>query len=153
MAFYQFQREQYINASIDELWDFISSPMNLREITPKKMGFEIRTLNLPDKIYEGMIISYIVRPLFGIPTKWVTEITHIQDKSYFVDEQRVGPYKLWHHQHIILPKNNGALMKDIVSYRPPFGLFGRIANTLVIRNTLDEIFDYRTKALEKMYPL
>lgn len=153
MAFYQFQREQYINASIDELWDFISSPKNLREITPKKMGFEIRTLNLPDKIYEGMIISYIVRPLFGIPTKWVTEITHIRDRSYFVDEQRVGPYKLWHHQHIILPKNNGALMKDIVSYQPPMGLFGRIANTLVIRNTLDEIFDYRTKALEKMYPL
>lgn len=153
MAFYQFQKEQFINASMEEVWNFISSPQNLKKITPKNMGFNIRTTNLPDKIYEGMIISYNVRPLLGIQTNWVTEITHIRDKSYFVDEQRVGPYKLWHHQHIILPKNNGVLMKDIVSYQPPFGLLGKIANALVIRNTLNEIFDYRTKVLEKIYPL
>ncbi len=153
MAFYQFQREQFVNASIEEIWEFISSPQNLKKITPKNMGFDIRTPNLPNKIYEGMIISYTVRPLFGIPTQWVTEITHIRDKSYFVDEQRVGPYELWHHQHIILPKNNGVLMKDIVSYQPPFGVLGRIANMLVIKKTLNEIFDFRTKALEKIYPL
>lgn len=153
MAFYQFQREQFIKASIDELWDFISSPQNLKKITPKNLGLDIRTPNLSNKIYEGMIISYTVSPLFGIPTNWVTEITHIKDKSYFVDEQRVGPYKIWHHQHIILPKNNGVIMKDIVSYQPPFGVLGRIANALVIRNTLNEIFDYRTIALEKIYPL
>lgn len=152
MAFYQFQREQFIKASIEEIWDFISSPQNLKRITPQKMGFDIRTQNLPDKVYEGMIISYTVRPLFGIPTHWVTEITHIRDKSYFVDEQRVGPYKLWHHQHIILPQKNGVLMKDIVSYQPPFGLIGRIANALVIRKTLNEIFDFRKKALEKIFP-
>jgi len=153
MAFYQFQKEQYIKASLEEIWDFISSPQNLKKITPTKMGFDIRTTNLPDKIYEGMIISYTVRPLFGIPTEWVTEITHVRDKSYFVDEQRVGPYKLWHHQHIILPQNNGVLMKDIVSYQPPFGVLGRIANALVIRKTLNEIFDFRTVALEKIFPL
>lgn len=153
MAFYQFQKEQFIKASIEEIWDFISSPKNLKKITPKNMGFDIRTPNLPDKIYEAMIISYTVRPLFGIPTKWVTEITHVLNKSYFVDEQRVGPYKLWHHQHIILPQNDGVLMKDIVSYQPPLGVLGRIANALVIRKTLDEIFDFRTKALEKIYPL
>lgn len=152
MAFYQFQREQFIKASIEEIWDFISSPQNLKKITPKKMGFDIRTQNLPDKVYEGMIISYTVRPLFGIPTRWVTEITHVRDKSYFVDEQRVGPYRLWHHRHIILPQKNGVLMKDIVSYQPPFGLIGRIANALVIRKTLNEIFDFREKALEKKYP-
>ena len=153
MAFYQFQREQFIKTSIDELWDFISSPQNLKKITPKNMGFDIRTPKLPHKIYEGMIISYTVHPLFGIPTNWVTEITHIRDKSYFVDEQRVGPYKLWHHQHIIINEKNGVLMKDIVSYQPPFGLLGRIANTLVIKNKLNEIFDYRTRVLEKIFPL
>ncbi len=153
MAFYQFQKEQFVKASIEEIWEFISSPQNLKEITPKNMGFDIRTPNLPDKIYEGMIISYTVRPLWGIATNWVTEITHIKDKSYFVDEQRVGPYKIWHHQHIILPQKDGVLMKDIVSYQPPFGFLGKIANTLVIKNKLNEIFDYRTKALEKIYPL
>ncbi len=152
MAFYQFRREQFIRASIEEIWDFISSPQNLKKITPKNMGFDIRTPNLPDKIYEGMIISYIVRPLLGIPTNWVTEITHIKDKSYFVDEQRVGPYKLWHHQHIIMPEKNGALMKDIVSYRPPFGWLGNIANALIIKNKLNEIFDYRTQVLENIFP-
>ncbi|MBN2595383.1 MAG: SRPBCC family protein [Marinifilaceae bacterium] len=152
MSFYQFQKEQFIKATIEEIWDFISSPQNLKKITPENMGFDIRTPNLPDKIYEGMIISYTVRPLLGIPTNWVTEITHLKEKFYFVDEQRVGPYKLWHHQHIIMPKENGVLMKDIVSYQPPFGLLGRIANALIIRNTLNDIFDYRTNVLKKIFP-
>lgn len=152
MSFYQFQKEQFIKASIEEVWDFISSPRNLKKITPENMGFDILTPNLPDKIYEGMIISYSVRPLFGIPTRWVTEITHVREKAYFVDEQRVGPYKLWHHQHMILPKNNGVLMKDIVSYQPPFGVLGRIVNVLFIRNRLKQIFDFRTKVLEKIFP-
>ena len=152
MAFYQFQREQFINTSIEELWDFISSPQNLKKITPENMGFDLRTPNLPDKIYEGMIISYRISPFWSIPTKWVTEITHMRDKSYFVDEQRVGPYSLWHHQHIIVPFKNRVLMKDIVSYKPPFGLLGRIANTLFIKNKLTEIFDYRTKVLENIFP-
>lgn len=152
MAFYQFYKEQFIKASVEEIWDFISSPQNLKKITPKKMGFDIRTPNLPEKIYEGMIINYTVRPLFGIPTTWVTEITHVRDKSYFVDEQRIGPYKLWHHQHIIIAKKNGVLMKDIVSYQPPLGWLGKIANTLVIKNKLNEIFDFRTVTLEKIFP-
>jgi ligand-binding SRPBCC domain-containing protein len=151
MAFYQFQKEQFIKASIEEIWDFISSPENLKRITPKNMGFDIRTSNLPDKIYEGMIISYTVRPLLGIPTNWVTEITYIRDKYYFVDEQRIGPYKLWHHQHIIMPEKNGVLMKDIVSYQPPFGFLGKVVNALVIKNKLNEIFDYRTQVLEKIF--
>lgn len=151
MAFYQFQKEQFIKASIEEVWGFISSPQNLKKITPINMGFDIRTPDLPDKIYEGMIISYTVRPLLGIPTNWVTEITHIRDKIYFVDEQRVGPYSLWHHQHILLPGKNGVIMKDIVSYQPPFAFLGRIANTLVIQNKLSEIFNYRTRVLEKIF--
>lgn len=153
MGFYQFQKEQLVKTSVEHLWDFISSPQNLKKITPPSMGFDILSQNLPDKIYEGMIIRYNVRPLFGIATNWVTEITHIVDKSYFVDEQRVGPYSLWHHQHIIEPIKNGVLMKDIVSYKPPFGFLGSIANALIIKNKLNEIFEYRTKILENLFPL
>lgn len=151
MAFYQFYREQILNTSIDELWDFISSPQNLKKITPDYMGFDIRTKNLPDKIYEGMIINYLVKPVLGINTNWVTEITHVREKAYFVDEQRVGPYSLWHHQHIIKPQGDKVLMKDIISYEPPFGLLGRIANKLMIENKLNDIFDYRTQILNGIF--
>ena len=151
MAFYQFQKQQRIRTTIDELWEFISSPVNLKEITPDYMGFDITTKNLADKMYAGMIIAYKVSPVLGLKTTWVTEITHIVEKKYFVDEQRVGPYALWHHQHIIEPVENGVLMTDIVSYKPPFGILGKIANTLIIKNKLNEIFNYRTKAIEKRF--
>lgn len=153
MAFYQFQSEQYINSNMDTIWAFISRPQNLKKITPDYMGFDIQTKNLPNKIYEGMIIAYKVKPLLGIKTTWVTEITHVKDLSYFVDEQRVGPYSLWHHQHFIVPKAEGVLMKDIVSYKPPFGFLGSIANSLIIRNKLSEIFAYRKAVIEKLFPL
>ena len=151
MAFYQFHQTQKIKASIDEVWDFISSPANLKEITPNYMGFDITSKETPNKMYQGLIISYKVSPLLGIKTTWVTEISQVKDKEYFVDEQRVGPYKLWHHQHIILPINGGVLMKDIVSYVPPFGFLGVIANRLIISNKLNEIFNFRTKAIEKRF--
>jgi ligand-binding SRPBCC domain-containing protein len=151
MAFYQFKREQKVKASLDEIWDFISSPSNLKEITPDYMGFDITSAGLTEKMYEGMIISYQVSPLFGIKTTWVTEITHVRDRNYFVDEQRVGPYSLWHHQHHIEEIEGGVLMKDIVSYEPPFGFLGAIANTLIIENKLNEIFNYRTLALERKF--
>jgi len=151
MAFYQLLKEQKVNGTIDEVWDFISSPANLKVITPDYMGFDITSKNLPEKMYEGMIISYRVSPVLGVKTTWVTEITHIHDKRYFVDEQRVGPYALWHHQHLIEPIENGVLMKDIVSYEPPFGFLGAIANSLMIQKKLKEIFDYRTTAVEKEF--
>ena len=151
MAFYQFQKRQKIRTSIDEIWEFISSPANLKEITPDYMGFDITTKGLPEKMYAGMIISYKVRPLLGIKTTWVTEISQVIDKRYFVDEQRVGPYSLWHHQHIIEPLEDGVLMTDIVSYQPPFGFLGAIANKLIIKSKLNEIFDFRTKAIEKRF--
>lgn len=151
MPFYQLLKEQKVNGSIDDIWNFISSPANLKEITPDYMGFDITSKGLPDKMYEGMIISYRVSPLLGIKTTWVTEITTVRDKKYFVDEQRVGPYSIWHHQHIIDPIKNGVLMKDIVSYQPPLGFLGAIANSLFIKNKLEEIFEYRTKAVEKKF--
>lgn len=151
MGFYQFKREIKINASIDEVWDFISSPKNLKEITPEYMGFDITTKDLAEKMYPGMIISYMVKPLLGLKSIWVTEITHVKDKEYFVDEQRVGPYNIWHHEHFIEPIENGVLMKDIVSYKPPFGFLGSIANSLLIKKKLNEIFEYRSEAILKKY--
>ena len=152
MAFFQFKREQFIKSSIGEVWDFISTPQNLKRITPSYMGFDIRTPDLPHAAYEGMIIAYTVRPLLGIPTTWVTEITHVVPQKYFVDEQRVGPYKLWHHEHHIETVENGVLMKDIVSYSPPLGILGKLANVLVIRKKLEEIFNYRQKAFQEIFP-
>jgi ligand-binding SRPBCC domain-containing protein len=153
MAFYQLIKKQFVKATLDEVWDFISSPANLKEITPDHMGFDITSENLPEKMYAGMIISYKVRPMLGIPVTWVTEITHVVEKEYFVDEQRVGPYALWHHQHKIEPFEGGVMMTDIVSYKPPLGFLGKIANTLFIRKQLEEIFNYREKALKKKFPL
>ena len=153
MAFSQLIKKQFLPATIEEVWGFISSPKNLKEITPKRMGFDITSPNLPQKMYPGMIISYKVRPLLGIPLTWVTEITHVVEKRYFVDEQRVGPYALWHHQHLIEPHETGVMMKDIVTYRPPLGFLGSIANLLMIRRQLEGIFSYREKALKKRFPL
>ncbi len=150
MAFYQFHSEQQLNASLTEVWDFISSPANLKEITPDYMGFDI-TSKTTGQMYPGMIISYKVSPMLGIKTDWVTEITHVKEQSYFVDEQRVGPYCLWHHQHIIEANEVGVLMKDIVTYQPPFGFLGAMANTFFIEKKLKEIFDYRRVVLEKKY--
>ena len=151
MAFYQFKREQLISAPIDEIWDFISSPANLSKITPDYMGFEIRSGELPEKMYAGMIISYKVKPLPGIKMTWVTEITHVEEKRYFVDEQRVGPYSIWHHEHLLSETDGGVLMTDIVSYKPPFGFLGSIANSLFIKRQLNKIFDYRVEAVEKLF--
>jgi len=151
MGFYQFKHSQFFNNSINELWDFISNPKNLKKITPDYMGFDIDSEDLSDKMYEGMIIGYKVSPLFGIKTTWVTEITHVKEKQYFVDEQRVGPYKLWHHQHFLESTPEGTLMKDIISYEPPFGFLGNIANSIIIKKKLEEIFDYRTKVLNELF--
>lgn len=115
------------------------------------MAFEITNEPISDKMYEGMIIMYKVSPILGIKMKWVTEITHVRDKHYFVDEQRVGPYSIWHHQHIISEIDNGVLMNDIITYSPPFGPIGSIANDLFIKKQLEEIFDYRFVAVEKEF--
>ncbi len=151
MALFQFRAEQKIAGTIEEVWEFISSPANLKEITPGHMGFDITSGELHEKMYPGMIIAYKVKPLFGIKMNWVTEITHVEEKRFFVDEQRSGPYAMWHHEHHIEEIDGGVLMRDIVSYIPPLGFLGSIANKLFIRSQLEEIFKYRTKALEKRF--
>ena len=151
MAFYQLKKQQLVHASLDEVWDFISSPANLKEITPPHMGFIVTSEGLPKKMYPGMIISYKVKPMLGIPLTWVTEITQVEEKKFFVDEQRLGPYAMWHHQHIVEEVDEGVLMTDIVSYKPPMAFLGRIANALFIRRQLEMIFGYREKAMEARF--
>lgn len=151
MAFYQLNKEQFIPATIDQVWDFISKPANLKHITPDYMGFDIISKALPERIYPGMIITYTVKPLFGIKMRWVTEITQMEEKRYFVDEQRSGPYSMWHHQHILTEVKGGVIMKDIVSYKLPMGALGALANSMFISRKLEDIFDYRTKALESKF--
>jgi ligand-binding SRPBCC domain-containing protein len=151
MAIYQIYREQIIPAEVEAVWEFISSPGNLKHITPVYMGFEITSEKLPEKMHPGMIIMYSVTPVFGIKMKWVTEITHVVDKEYFVDEQRVGPYKIWHHQHRIHPVDDGVLMTDLVTYKPPLGFIGALANQLLIDKKLNEIFEFRRKRLIQIF--
>jgi ligand-binding SRPBCC domain-containing protein len=152
MGVYQIHTSHFLPTSLEEAWAFISNPSNLKNITPETMGFEVVSEGLPEKMYPGMIITYSVKPLLGIKTTWVTEITHVQEMRYFVDEQRVGPYTLWHHEHHLEPAEGGVLMRDIVTYKPPFGILGRIANRLIIRKKLRAIFQYREHALNKRFP-
>lgn len=151
MAVFQFYKEQKIPAGEDAVWDFISSPGNLKHITPAYMGFDITSENLSEKMYPGMIIMYKVSPAFGLKMKWVTEITHVVAKQYFVDEQRSGPYKIWHHQHMIQPVKDGVIMTDLVTYKPPLGFIGAMANSFLIRKKLEEIFDFRRKKLIEIF--
>lgn len=150
MALFQLKTTQVIPANIDVVWNFISSPRNLKEITPDYMGFDI-TSHPTDKMYPGQIIKYEVSPLLGIKMNWVTEITHVRNKRFFVDEQRMGPYKIWHHQHHLEETEEGVKMTDIVSYAPPFGILGKWLNRFVIRKKLNEIFEYRHKKIEEMF--
>ncbi len=149
--FYQFIQTQTIPASLDLVWDFISSPDNLIEITPGYLDFKVISNGGSDKMYPGMIITYIIKPILGIPTRWMTEITHVRSKEYFVDEQRLGPYKLWHHQHKLEVVDGEVLMTDIVTYIPPLGFVGALANRFFIQQQLKNIFEYRRKAIERRF--
>ncbi|MCB9201827.1 MAG: SRPBCC family protein [Flavobacteriales bacterium] len=147
---YQLKRKQQLRISLDTAWDFFSNPKNLNEITPKDMCFRIVS-ELEDKMYQGQVILYQVSPVLNIPTTWLTEITHVEDKKYFVDNQVVGPYSLWHHQHKFTENKNGVLMEDIVTYKLPFGILGKLAHTIFVKKKLEHIFDYRFQYLEKKF--
>ncbi len=151
MATYQFIRTQKIPTTVENLWSFVSSPHNLKEITPKSLNFKVLTPNLPKEMYAGMIITYKVSPLLGIPLSWCTEITHVSPLKYFVDEQREGPYTFWHHQHHLEPIEGGVLMTDIVHYRIPFGWLGQLMNTLLVKHELARIFSFRFNKMEALF--
>ncbi|MGE5423794.1 MAG: SRPBCC family protein [Syntrophothermus sp.] len=151
MSIFQINKQQIIPAPLDTVWDFISAPKNLKEITPPSMGFDIVSKDLPEKMYPGMIIMYKVKPFPGMKVTWVTEITQVAEKKFFIDEQRSGPYAMWHHQHILEPAENGVLMKDIITYKPPFWFLGNIANYLIIAKKLEGIFEFREKKLKERF--
>ena len=152
MKTYQLKYEQLIPISLEKAWDFFSSPLNLEKITPPEMGFVVTSDYAPGaKIYPGMIITYTVKPLFGIRLRWMTEITHVKENEYFVDEQRFGPYALWHHQHHFKEVNDGVMMTDIVNYAIPYGFIGRVANDLTVNNKLQDVFEYRRRKIEEMW--
>ncbi len=147
---YSLEVTQFLKISLTEAWDFFSSPGNLSRITPEHMGFEI-TSGAPAKMYTGQIITYKVSPFPGVKTNWVTEITHVSEGSFFVDEQRFGPYRMWHHEHHFEAKDDGVLMTDHVSYKLPLGFLGRMAHSLFVKNQLTQIFKHRERCLERMF--
>ncbi|TYA78399.1 SRPBCC family protein [Seonamhaeicola marinus] len=150
MKIYTLHRTQKLPISVDEAWDFLSDPKNLKVITPDYMGFNI--ISGADRpMYAGQIIQYIVTPVLGIKTKWVTEITHVIDKQYFVDEQRFGPYALWHHKHFIKEIEGGVEMEDIIHYKIPFGILGQLVQPFLVKPKLEEIFKYRTEKLQQLF--
>lgn len=116
------------------------------------MGFDITNDTGERQIYAGMIITYKVRPLLNIPLTWVTEITHMKEYEYFVDEQRIGPYAFWHHKHFFRQTESGVEMRDLVHYALPLGILGRVAHPLLVEHKLKQIFDYRYQVLDRLYP-
>ena len=151
MKIFTIEKYQEIPVQINEAWDFLCSPDNLKKITPPNMGFHITSSPKNEKMYSGQIISYIVKPLAGIPISWVTEITHVKEQEYFVDEQRFGPYAFWHHKHFLKAVDGGTGMHDLIHYALPFGPLGILANRLFVRKKLNEIFDYRQRKLESLF--
>ncbi len=150
MKIYRLKAIQNLPISQKAAWDFLSDPKNLKRITPDYMGFKIVSGDT-ENMYAGQIIQYIVTPIFGIPIRWVTEITHVKEGAYFVDEQRFGPYDLWHHKHFIKPIENGIEMVDIIDYKVPFGILGRIAQPIIVAPKLKEIFEYRKNTLIEIF--
>jgi ligand-binding SRPBCC domain-containing protein len=150
MKIYRLETVQKLPISQKEAWDFLSDPKNLKRITPDYMGFEILS-GAADKMYAGQIIQYLVTPVMNIPTKWVTEITHVDEGNYFVDEQRFGPYSFWHHKHFLKPIPNGVEMVDIIDYKIPLGILGQLVHPILVAPKLKEIFEYRKQALIELY--
>ena len=150
MKLYCLHTIQDLPISQDQAWDFLSDPKNLKTITPDYMGFNILS-GADRKMFPGQIIQYIVTPVAGIPTKWVTEITHVKEGEYFVDEQRFGPYALWHHKHFIESIPGGVRMEDIVDYKLPFGVLGQLVHPILVKPKLKEIFEYRKQKLIELF--
>lgn len=152
MKTYRLAFEQKLPVDLDTAWDFFSSPLNLAEITPKDMTFDVTSPNMEQtKMYPGMIITYKVSPLLGIKLDWMTEITHVKEKEYFVDEQRFGPFSFWHHQHHFSKIENGILMRDILHYAIGYGPIGKIANAVTVHKKINAIFDFRFKKVVEIF--
>lgn len=150
MKLHRLHARQHLSISAEEAWTFFSRPENLPLITPDWLDFEM-TNRVPDEIHAGTIITYRIRPVLGVPVSWVTEITHVDAPHFFVDEQRFGPYRFWHHQHHFRPVDGGVEVDDLVHYALPFGPAGRLAHPLLVRRKLEAIFAYRRRILRERF--
>ena len=148
---YSLKTVQKIPVDMETAWNFFSRPANLKDITPANLGFNIISKYHGEEMYPGQIIEYKVSPVLGIPLYWMTEITHVQVKKYFVDEQRFGPYSMWHHQHHFKAIEGGVEMTDIVHYKLPLWFLGDIANTIMVKAQLQKIFGFRVTAVEEKF--
>jgi ligand-binding SRPBCC domain-containing protein len=148
----RFEFIQFVPASLDVVWDFFSSPVNLSKITPPEMGFLITSPEHAE-MYPGMFIIYKVSPALGIKLNWVTEITQVDHMKFFIDEQRHGPYSTWHHEHHFKEVDGGVEMRDILYYKVPFGIFGKLADLVFVRKKVQEIFRFREKRIEELFPI
>lgn len=150
MKIYTLKSKQQLPISIDVAWEFLSDPRNLKVITPQHMGFFIES-GAEKAMFPGQIIQYLITPIFGIKTRWVTEITYVIDKQYFVDEQRFGPYSFWHHKHFIKEIPGGVEMEDIIDYKIPFGFLGQLMHPIIVQPKLNQIFEYRRNKLIELF--
>jgi len=147
---YTIHQKQKLLISPEKAWDFFSDPGNLKVITPPYMGFDIVS-GSERKMFPGQIIEYSVSPIANIQTKWVTEITHVIENEYFVDEQRIGPYSFWHHKHFIHPISGGVEAEDRVDYQLPLGILGNIMHRIMVKKKLNKIFSYRKNKLTSLF--
>ena len=152
MKLYQKKWTTLLHASLTEVWQFFSNPSNLQTITPDDMNFKVLTNLSGVDMYTGLIIKYEVSPLAKIPMNWVTEITAMQPGKYFIDEQRFGPFAFWQHQHHFSETSKGIMMTDLLHYAMPLGIFGRIANGIVVSKRIDHIFEYRQQVIDQQFP-
>lgn len=148
---YSLYSRQRVPASLEKVWAFFSNAKNLLEVTPPHLNLKVTNEVYGDAVYAGQVMTYDVKPLLGIPLSWMTEITHVNAPRYFVDEQRKGPYTLWHHQHHFKAIEGGTEMTDLVHYRVPFGFIGSIANALVVKKELRKIFAYRYQKINELF--
>ncbi|HET7117292.1 MAG TPA: SRPBCC family protein [Hanamia sp.] len=151
MKQFYFNTEQFLPINIKEAWDFFSDAKSLSVITPPEMDFKILSDLTDKKVFEGMVIDYTIKPLFGIKVHWQTEIFKVDKPKMFADRQLKGPYKIWEHTHTFVEKENGVLMHDQVKYQLPFGIAGRITHSLLVKKKIENIFIYRRKVLKKIF--
>lgn len=151
MKIYNLKRTQTLPISLQEAWDFFSTPNNLSKITPEEMGFNIRYISGGCQTYAGQIIRYEIKIMPLIYVNWTTEITHVAPLHYFIDDQRFGPYAMWHHQHHFKQTAEGVEMTDEVNYAIPLGILGRLAHWLFVGRQVNAIFNYRYKVLENYF--
>ena len=144
------QFEQLLSIGLEEAWDFFSSPKNLNRITPGDVHFKVLN-DVPEKMYPGTMIIYDISPFLNIHFNWVTEITVVKDKEYFVDEQRKGPYRIWHHEHHFKKTDCGVLMTDKLYYDIGKSVFGWLAGKFFVHKKVNAIFIYRNKKLKEIF--